>query len=74
MLNRFYEFLYLVLAYQPCTKFHLEHLERGRFREIMKECISESYIEIYDKNSDGEERYIITDEGRKIVNNPTEEK
>ena len=72
-MNPHYQFLYLVFTHQPCTRFHLENIERGRFKNQIEECIRQEYIEALDKNQNGDDLYYITETGKKIIDNPKEE-
>ena len=72
-MNPYYPLLYQLYTHQPCTRFHLEHLERGKFKNLIEECISRKYIEIRRKNENGDELYYITENGQRIVDNPKEE-
>lgn len=71
-LNQYYPFINLVFTNQPCTRFHLEHLQRGKFKDIIDDCIKQGYIEIRTKNENGDDQYYITDKGQKIVDDPKE--
>ena len=69
-MNQYYPLLYLVFTNQPCTKFHLEHLGRGKYKDLISECIELKYIEICRKNGNGDDLYCLTEEGKQIVDNP----
>ena len=72
-MNQYYPFLYLVFTNQPSTRFNLEHLHHGKFKDIIDECIKQGYIETRSKNENGDDQYYITDKGQKIVDDPKEE-
>lgn len=71
-MNRYYTLLYHVFTHQPSTRFHLEHLEKGKFSEQIDQCITLGYIQINGKNTNGDDLYYITDKGMIIVDNPKE--
>lgn len=72
-MNPYYEILYLVWTHQPCTRFHIENLCHGKFKEQFAECVNLQYIESLNKNENGDVLYGITDAGKKIIDHPKEE-
>ncbi len=71
-MNPYYPLLNKVFYHQPCTRFHLELIENGRYKEQIDECTSLKYIVVCQKNENGDDLYCLTDLGKKIVDNPTE--
>jgi len=67
MEHPYYELLYLVFNSQPCTRFKLEHWQRGKFKNQIDECIKQSYITTNGKNADGYTLYYITTKGKEII-------
>lgn len=72
-MNPYYALLYNVWTHQPCTRFHLEHLESGKFKDQIDTCIQLNYIYSPYKNENGDALYYVTDSGRKLVEKPKEE-
>lgn len=72
-LHRLYPFLNYVDLRQPCTRFYLEHFERGKYKDLVNECILKGYIVALGKNENGEDLYFITDKGKRYIDNPKEE-
>ena len=66
-MSPYYNFLFLVLAHGQSTRFHLESLERGKFRDLIDECIAQKYIMVCGKNKSGDALYSITSKGRQII-------
>lgn len=72
-MNPYAAFLYIVLTHEPCTRFHLERLQSGKFKDLIDDCIQLGYIYSPKTNKSGDNLYYISDSGRKIVDNPKEE-
>lgn len=71
-MNLYYELLHTVLTHQPCTRFHLENLRKGKFKEHVAECIQHGYIECSGKNENCDDLYFLTEAGKRTVDNPKE--
>ena len=72
-MNQYAALLYIVWANEPCTRFYIEHLQHGKFKDQIDACIHLGYIYSPKTNEAGDNLYYISDLGRKIVDNPKEE-
>ena len=63
----YYNFLLLVFTHGRSSRFHLENLERGKFKDLIDECLAQKYIMVCGKNKSGDALYSITSKGRQII-------
>lgn len=72
-MNPYAAFLHIVSTHGPCTRFHLEWLQNGKFKDQIDACIQLGYIYSPKTNEAGDDLFYISALGRKIVDNPKEE-
>lgn len=54
------------------TLFHLKHIARGQYGNIINECIKKNFIESRCKNNSGDDLYFITEKGKSFLCNSRE--
>ena len=52
---------------------HLKGIGRGKYAEIVDDCVRKKLIIPLSKNTLGEDLYFISDKGRKFLDNPKED-
>ena len=52
---------------------HLMRIGRGKYKNIVQDCIRKDLIEARGKNSIDEDLYFISEKGEKFLDNPKEE-